>query len=487
MRAVSLSQTERQSLLALQGTASLLQATQQRLATGKRVNTALDNPTNYFSSQALNQRAGDLQALLDQIDQSQQTLRATDNGIAALVKLVQSAKAVAEQARSAPDTNASYNNWNPFEGTANITPQAATTVTGSSTGATVSAGGMVIRVGGVRYTVVSSGAKDFNQIVTDINNSPGLGLGGAATASRDPSGHLVLTSNSPATITVDWSTQAMNTGLFNPNLVQVLPSLSGQALTVQADTGTPATINFGNGPGEVATFGDLLTALNGTGTGASISSSRHLQLYNANSTGSSSLQSSLTIGGTALGSLGLSAGTNQGLLAGGTVSATRDQLAQQYDDLLGQINLLAQDSSYNGINLLAGGSLPVTLNETGTSTLTIAGANSGATGLGLTAVGSAGFQTAANITVHINALTSALDTLRQQSSLFGSSLAIVQTRQDFTKQAISLLRKGSDDLTLADTNAEAASALALETRQQLSMTALSLAAQSSQSVLRLFR
>jgi flagellin-like hook-associated protein FlgL len=335
--------------------------------------------------------------------------------------------------------------------------------------------------------VVSSGAQDFDQIVSDINNSPGLGSSGAATASRDPSGHLVLTSNSPATITVDWSTQAMATGLFNPNLVQVLPSLGGQNLTVQADNAAPTTVNFGNGPGEVTTFGDLLAALDGTGTAAFITSSRRLQLYAANSTGWSNVQSSLTISGTALGSLGMSAGTNLGLLMTGAVSATREQLQEQYDDLLGQIDLLARDSSYNGINLLAGDSLPITLNETGTSSLAINGAVSSASGLGLTIAGAGGFQTTANIAVRIAALNGALDTLRQQSSRFGSSLAIVQTRQDFTKQAISLLRKGSDDLTLADTNAESARALALETRQQLSMTALSLAAQSGQSVLRLFR
>src|SRR6188508_782917 len=99
MSDIVLSAAVRQNLLALQNTAQLMSLTQNRLATGKKVNTALDNPTNYFTSQALTARASDLNALLDSIGQAQKTLEAANQGITSLTKLVESAKSIAKQAR----------------------------------------------------------------------------------------------------------------------------------------------------------------------------------------------------------------------------------------------------------------------------------------------------------------------------------------------------------------------------------------------------
>ena len=99
---VVLSAGVRQNLLSLQNTAELMATTQNRLATGKKVNSALDNPGNFFTSQALSNRASDLNALLDSIGQSQKTLEAADHGITSITKLVESAKSIAKQARQAP-------------------------------------------------------------------------------------------------------------------------------------------------------------------------------------------------------------------------------------------------------------------------------------------------------------------------------------------------------------------------------------------------
>src|SRR5262245_46674281 len=92
---ITLSAAVRQNLLSLQTTAALMGMTQNRLATGKKVNSALDNPSNFFTSQALNNRASDLNALLDSIGQAQKTLEAADHGITSLTKLVESAKSIA--------------------------------------------------------------------------------------------------------------------------------------------------------------------------------------------------------------------------------------------------------------------------------------------------------------------------------------------------------------------------------------------------------
>ncbi len=84
----------------------------------------------------------------------------------------------------------------------------------------------------------------------------------------------------------------------------------------------------------------------------------------------------------------------------------------------------------------------------------------------------------------MNSIDTALDTLRSQASTFGSNLTTVQTRQDFTNNMISTLQTGSDNLVLADTNEEGANLLALQTRQSLSTTALSLSAQADQAILK---
>ena len=150
---------------------------------------------------------------------------------------------------------------------------------------------------------------------------------------------------------------------------------------------------------------------------------------------------------------------------------------------------MTKDAGFNGNNLLAGTStqLKVVFNETGTSNLTITGADTSATGLGLAQLSATGFDTNAGITTILSKLKGASDTLRANASSFGSQLSIVQTRQDFTKALINTLQTGASNLTLADSNEEAANLLALQTRQSLSTKALSLASQSDQNVLRLLQ
>src|SRR5450759_4329099 len=94
---ITLSASVRQNLLSLQDTASLLATTQGRLATGKKVNSALDNPTNFFTAAGLDSRAGDISNLLDSIGNGVQVLQAANTGITSLSKLVDTAKSIANQ------------------------------------------------------------------------------------------------------------------------------------------------------------------------------------------------------------------------------------------------------------------------------------------------------------------------------------------------------------------------------------------------------
>jgi flagellin len=171
-----------------------------------------------------------------------------------------------------------------------------------------------------------------------------------------------------------------------------------------------------------------------------------------------------------------------------TDTATQATLSSQFNDLLTQIGQLAGDSGFNGINLLGGNDLTVTLNETGSSTVTVSGVDYTNANTGLSIANAVNnWASSGNISAASTDLTAALTTLRSESQTLGSSLSVVQIRQDFTKATINTLQQGSSDLTLADSNQEGANLLALQTRQQLSTTALSLAAQADQNVLRLFR
>src|SRR6201988_2166513 len=113
----------RQNLLSLQGTAELLATTQTRLATGKKVNSALDNPTNFFTAQGLNNRASDINNLLDSIGNGVQVLQAANTGITSLQKLVDTAKSIANQALQQP-TGYSTNPGIAFPGTGTGVPPA---------------------------------------------------------------------------------------------------------------------------------------------------------------------------------------------------------------------------------------------------------------------------------------------------------------------------------------------------------------------------
>ena len=192
------------------------------------------------------------------------------------------------------------------------------------------------------------------------------------------------------------------------------------------------------------------------------------------------------IGGTLPNSLTFS--TASAPVADANAQATRANLVTQYNNVLAQINTTAQDSSFNGVNLLNGDQLKLVFNETGKSTLNITGVTFNSAGLGLSNLtqGTDFIDNASTNNV-LSSLTAASTTLRSEASSLGSNLSIVQIRQDFSKNLINVLQTGSSNLTLADTNQEAANSQALSTRQSIAVSALSLANQSQQSVLQLLR
>jgi flagellin len=307
MAEVTLSAALRSNLLSNQSTQRLLDATTQRLATGRKVNSALDDVNAFFTSQSLSTRAGDLTRRLDGMGQSIQTLKAADAGLTAMTKVVEQMQTLARQAKE-------------IEIPAPTPP-------------------------------------------TEISG-PGGGLGG------------------------------------------------GQVVNL---------------PGVLVDEQQLVL------------------LY---------------------------------------------RLQETFNTLRGQLDALATDAGYRGVNLLNGGNLSTTFNEGGTSSLTISGQVRNSTQLGIPVaefVNTASEQVGvANASGMLVPLDNALAVLREVGRSLNTNLTVIQTRQEFTENLINALKEGSDKLTLADSNEEGATLVALQTRQQLGTTALSLAAQSQQAVLRLF-
>ncbi|MHC1946765.1 hypothetical protein IF803_20500 [Bradyrhizobium sp. UFLA06-06] len=389
MSDIILSSSVRQNLLSLQSTADLLSTTQNRLATGKKVNTALDNPTNFFTAQSLDNRASDINNLLDGIGNGVQVLQAANTGITSLQKLVDTAKSIANQVLQSP--------------------------TGYTT----------------RSQVTSTAA-----------------LGGTSA-----------------------------------NLVDGTTIKSGDVLAIAASAGQPA-FNFTFGAS--TSLAQLNTSLAASNLTASLDSSNKLVITTTNDAASSTIGAvtfTNTGGGTATFS---AAGTAP--VADQASQSARAALVTQYNNTIAQITTTAQDASFNGINLLNGDSLKLTFNETGKSTLSITGVTFNASGLGLKAL-TAGTDFLDNNSANsvIASLSSASSSLRSEASTLGSNLSIVQIRQDFSKNLINVLQTGSSNLTLADTNEEAANSQALSTRQSIAVSALALANQSQQSVLQLLR
>lgn len=390
MSSIVLSASVRQNLLSLQSTADLLSTTQNRLATGKKVNSALDNPTNYFTAASLDSRASDINNLLDGIGNGVQVLQAANTGISSLQKLVDSAKSIAQQVLQAP----------------------------------------------VGYSAKSS-------------------------------------TTSTAAIT---GTAA--------DLVDGVSFASGGTLTVTpAGGGTAVTFTFT----ATSSLADLNAGIASAGVVASLDSANKLVITNTNNDTASSTLAAVTLGGTA-GSTPATFVAPVAPTADAGSQATRANLVSQYNTIIDNITKTAQDSSYNGINLLNGDNLKLTFNETGTSKLNITGKLSDANGLGLsTLVSGTDFKDSTSANAVITALGNASSSLRTQASALGSNLSVVQIRQDFSKNLINVLQTGSSNLTLADTNEEAANSQALATRQSIAVSALALANQSNQSVLQLLR
>jgi len=483
MGEVTLSNAVRNNLLSLQQTADLLGKTQQRLSTGLKVNSALDDPTAFFTASSLNSRAGDLNRLLDSVGNAVQTVRAADQGISAITKLVESAQASARQALQKPGA---------------VTPAVASTSTGSvaiaDTAGTVSSGAIAddaavaaftgtLTITGTdgAYTIDFDGTSGTSgtEVLSEATLTAEIAAASAATGTTfayAPAGTLDVTATGSETFDISGTHAGLGGAISNGTIAATNATVAGlTSLEVTVGSGTLQTIDTSSTTNQT----DLLSTINGALTGATATIVSDNVVITADNT-----TDSLTLGGADATTLGLSSSAPT---TGTTVNnSDRAALETEFNNVRTQIDQLASDASFNGINLLNGDSLSVIFNENGTSSLSVTGVTFDSSGLGVSAAATDAFQSNTSINASLTELDTAISSLRQQASTFGSNLSVVEVRQDFTKNLINTLETGAANLTLADTNEEGANLLALQTRQQLSSVALSLASQADQNVLRLF-
>jgi flagellin len=467
----------------------------------------------------LNNRASDIGNLLDSIGNGVQVLQSANTGITSLQSLVASAQSIANQVLQSPTgystkstvTSAALSNATATDllGVANatVTSSAETSSLGTAiSGSTLLSGpattsndlttgfavGDTLVVNGTSFTFTTASTSSGTSIgigdtVNDLLSAIDKVSGG--TSSIGANGAITLNAGANG-LTLS------GTALSKLGLSAVSgDGLAGETLTIGATGGGTATnITFGLGQGQISTLNGLNSALAANNLQATIDSATgKLSITTTNDAASSTIGalsgSATSTSGTAF----YNTTTSAALAAAAPVAdpnsqASRAALVSQYNNVLAQINTTAQDSSFNGVNLLNGDTLKLTFNETGKSTLSITGVTFNTAGLGLSTL-TAGSDFLDNNSANsaLSSLSTASSTLRAEASTLGSNLSIVQIRQDFNKNLIDVLQTGSSNLTLADTNELAADSQALSTRQSIAVSALALANQSQASVLQLLR
>ncbi len=408
MADISLTASMRTNLLSLQNTQSLMDTTQERLSTGLKVNSAIDNASSYYTAQSLNNRASDLSALLDSMGQGIQTIQAANEGIEAITEFVEQAKAIANSARDAASKTDVKTLSSKFSAVGGVTSDDTTlTLAVKKADGTALAG--------------TGDEKAISDAITKVNAKLD-----ATTLKRKNATELKTA--------IETALKEDTAGVLK-NVMEFSVTADGK-VSVTAKAGYQVSLT---GAGDFAGQGDK----DKDGSVTNISTS--------------------TV----------------------NVNTDRQKYAEQFNEIMRQIDKLAKDSGYKGINLLQMNTLTVIFNEDRSSQIEVKGVDASSTGLKISNPVDS-WQTDEDINKSITEAENAISELRIMASDYGNYYSIVQNRQDFTKNLINVLTEGADNLTLADMNEESANMLALQTRQQLAINSLSLASQAAQGVLQLF-
>ncbi len=431
-----LSAAQQRQLIALKNTARSLDGRQLNLASGLDVNSARDNPQNFFASRALKFRSSDLARLLDGIGRSVQTIKMAESGL-------EGAESILEQAYSylTEVEQDILSGEITFEETVDTsTPDNVTEIT----------------FGDPSDLQGYAGAQDGVGVVSLINGGDGVSLDGNLwkkfQIDYDVTADTVLefdfrSTNIPeiAAIGFDNDNNFSNSNdqffLYGTQFGGIpysapIPTYqydgSGDYVHVEIPIGTYFTGTFSH-----------ITFINDDDGGGDDGDSQYLDIF-----------------------------LREGPLpTPPTVQTGPQKLEDDYAHIIEQLDLLVLDSSYRGINLLGGDDRTTYFNELRTSSLVTEGIDATSAGLGLT---QEGFDSLEDVRLKIEEVRAARETIRQYASSVANDLNIIKNREFFTKALINTLEEGGDKLILADQNEEGAKLLALQTRQQIQLSVLSI-------------
>ncbi|NQZ14686.1 MAG: hypothetical protein HRT94_07680 [Alphaproteobacteria bacterium] len=434
-----LSSTQRNVVQSVKRTNDAIDTNQLALASGRDVNSAIDSPENYFASQALFNRAGDLNGLLDGIGISIRTIQEANNGVEAILKLVDQAEALIE------------------EGLLELFPRTDETPDPEA----------------IQYILDQNPDKayfaqtnNFYTQTTDFvnwnqasQNAANAGLNGVP----ELTGHL-------ATIT----SQAENDFVFG--LLTATSWLGGSDNAVEGEwrwvEGPEAGQQFWQGLAGGSAVNGAYTnwaagepnQFFGPGNPENYAHMRADGLWN-DLPENRNLNYIIEWGGDLL-------------IQNPDINVSSDSVRYRNDYLaiLSQIQDIALDANYRGVKLLEQDTLKTDFNVKRTNSLDIEGIDATSEGLDLT---NDNFISKIEMTKILDELREARTQLRQYSSSLASNLSVMTTRRDFIQQHANTLQAGGDDLTLADLNEKSSNILALQVRQQLQVEVMSLARNDS--------
>jgi len=413
-------------LLAIQNTQRVTDKVQEALASGNDVNSALDDPQKFFLSRSLTNRSKDLAALLDGLAQNIRAVEIASSGTESVMSLLDQAETLLKEAELTlfqdiepnilPEKESDIIIYNPsqsFSGEFGLSDD--------NTELRLE-GDMWLRTA-LDYEITESTVLRFDYKVTDVPAISAIGFDNDAVYVND-------------------SDRFFLSGTRRPNAI---PYAAPENTFLHSGSADFETIEIAVGEYFTGDFSHITFIHDSLGPGRDGDVTfKNLTLF-------------------------------EGVVGGDTdVLVDQERLAefeQDYLGLLDQIDSLTQDANYRGVNLLKDEDLVSIFNEGNTSSLTIDGLDATASGLG---INYATISKRSHITTFQDQIRDARETVRNYSQSIASDLSVLTVRKDYTRSLVNTLIAGSGDLTLADQNEKGAEFLALQTRQQIQFSVLTL-------------
>ena len=507
---VVLSSAMQNNLLAIRTAKQAVDLSSLRLATGKKVNSALDNPQSFFTARTLNNRASDIERLLDGIGSSIRVVEEASNGVTALTQLLNLAEADALSALE--DMRAGSTELVPK------TPLSEQILAANPIGywrLNESAGATSANLGSlggaVNATYINgptlnaaplydggAGSVDFDGINDQITipNHPSINTTPRPQRSVEVVFNADTTSGRQVLYEEGGTTNALSIYIFNGSLYLnarnssglgplniSAPVVAGQtyhaAFTFDAPTGIFRGYLDGVEIGNAAVTANFPSHSGAVGIGHQNNGS----WYHDGSQGGDNFYFNGRISDVGMYNTALSAQEVEDHAASVLGTVVAEPTRESFDNILDQIDRLVRDAQYRGVHLLMAETLTTYFNENNTSKLTIKGEDFTSRGLGIKR---SGFDSESGIEEVLASIRAALNEVRGFGGRLATYLNFLQIRETFARDTVNVLRAGASDLTDAEMNEEGANLLASQTRLELATTSLSLGSRAASNVLNLF-